>query len=56
MNVISIQQALRYLKRAQPALTRQQLLTLKGQIIHGDVAGAMRGLERLLHGKEGKHD
>lgn len=55
MNVISIQQALRYLERARPALTRQQLLTLKGQIIHGDVAGAMRGLERLLREREAKH-
>lgn len=42
-------QALRYLKRARPALTLQQYRTIKGQILAGDTAGAMRGLERLLN-------
>lgn len=28
-------------------LTRQQYKTIKGQILAGDVSGAMRGLEKL---------
>lgn len=34
------------------ALTTQQLRTLRGQALSGDIAGARKGLERLLEAKE----
>lgn len=49
-------QALRYLNCVRPILTRQQFLTLRGQIIHGDTNGALRGLERLIRGKEARRE
>lgn len=48
-------QAMRYLKRARPALTLQQFRTIKGQILAGDSDGAMRGLERVLREKRERH-
>lgn len=36
-----------HLRSAKPILTRQQFLTLRGQILGGDPEGAMKGLERL---------
>ena len=36
------------LKYTRGHLTRQQYKTLKGQILAGDPAGAMRGLARIL--------
>lgn len=36
-----------HLRNAKPILTRQQFLTLRGQILGGDPEGAMKGLERL---------
>lgn len=39
------------LKRYRQQLNRQQLLTLRGQALAGDVEGARRGLDRALrHG------
>ncbi len=35
-------------------ITRQQLLTLRGQVKAGDVAGAMNGLGTLLYRREGR--
>ena len=40
--------ALWRLKTARRSLTRHQYRTLRGQIIAGDAAGAMRGLDKLL--------
>lgn len=40
--------ALGTLRNYKPQLTRQQFLTLKGQILAGDADGAMRGLKKLL--------
>lgn len=40
--------ALGHLRSAKPRLTRQQFKTLRGQILAGDPAGAMKGLERIL--------
>lgn len=54
VNPINVQ-ALRYLKRARPALTPQQFRTIKGQILSGDSAGAMRGLKRVLMEKRVRH-
>lgn len=36
------------LKAYRRVLTNQQYQTLKGQILSGDAAGAMRGLESIL--------
>ena len=33
-------------------LTRQQFKTLKGQVIAGDIAGAEKGLQKLLARRE----
>ena len=41
-------EALRVLSEHKNELTRQQLLTLRGQILAGDVAAAMRGLARIV--------
>ncbi|MDL2206250.1 hypothetical protein LJC33_04985 [Eubacteriales bacterium OttesenSCG-928-N13] len=37
---------------AHSRLTRQQLLTLRGQALAGDLTGAEKGLERILRRKE----
>ena len=39
--------AARQLKACRSILTKQQYKTLKGQILAGDSAGAMKGLEKL---------
>lgn len=40
-------QALRTLKASRDRLTKQQFKTLKGQIIAGDIDGAMKGLKKI---------
>ncbi len=45
---MNLYQLLHELKVCKPYLTRQQYRTLKGQAVHGDVAGAEKGLQRLL--------
>lgn len=35
-------------------ITRQQLLTLRGQALSGDIEGAKKGLERILRRANGK--
>ncbi len=44
-------QFLRRLKRHRDMLSRQQLLTLRGQALAGDIAGANRGLDHILQRK-----
>lgn len=39
------------LKGARPRLTVQQYRTLRGQVLAGDAAGAMRGLQKTLDRK-----
>ncbi len=39
---------LRELRYHRDRLTRQQLRTLRGQALSGDIAGAMRGLGEIL--------
>lgn len=39
--------ALKALRQHKRALTAQQMRTVKGQILSGDIGGAMRGLKRL---------
>lgn len=41
--------ALKQLGRCRGELTRQQLRTLKGQILAGDPAGAISGLQTILN-------
>lgn len=41
-------EAMNLLKRKKEILTRQQRRTIKGQILAGDTAGAMRGLHKLV--------
>lgn len=45
---MNLYQLLHELKVWKPYLTRQQYRTFKGQAVHGDVAGAEKGLQRLL--------
>ena len=44
-------QALRLLKKHRGALTPQQFKTIKGQVLAGDIAGALKGLEKITKGK-----
>ena len=46
---MTLYELLRELKLCRRYLTPQQYRTLKGQALHGDVAGAEKGLQRLLH-------
>jgi len=39
---------LKVLKKYKKKLTRQQLLTLRGQIINGDIEGFKKGLKKLI--------
>lgn len=41
------------LKECQKHLTPQQYRTLKGQVIAGDIEGALKGLRKLLRNHEG---
>ena len=45
---MTLYELLRELKLCRRFLTPQQYRTLKGQALHGDVAGAEKGLQRLL--------
>ena len=45
-----IKRFLRQLK--DQGLTRQQIKTLRGQALSGDIDGAIKGLERILGRKE----
>lgn len=40
--------ALKEIRKYKRMLTTQQMRTLKGQVISGDVDGAMRGLNKLI--------
>lgn len=51
INPINIQ-ALRQLKQARPYLTPQQYRTIKGQILAGHYAAAIRGMENLLQKRD----
>lgn len=39
---------LKLLKKYRKRLTRQQLLTLRGQILSGDIDGFKKGLKKLV--------
>lgn len=48
MKNITIKSALERLRSVRHRLTRQQLKTLRGQILAGDADGAMKGITRIL--------
>lgn len=54
------QAALETLGLYRTMLTRQQFMTIRGQILAGDAQGAMRGLMKLLcppdKGKDERHE
>jgi len=44
---------LRDLKAAAPYIDRQQVLTLRGQALNGDLDGAIKGLAKIMGRKIG---
>ena len=46
---MSTDQALKLLKSNMRNLSRQQVRTIRGQILSGNIEGAVRGLERMVH-------
>lgn len=40
--------AMMALKQGRKYMTRQQFRTIKGQILSGNISGAMRGLDKIL--------
>lgn len=44
----NIQLAYAELKRYRSKLSKQQYLTLKGQLKHGEITAAMKGLDKIL--------
>ena len=47
---MDITAALKEIRQYRHRLTRQQIRTIKGQVLSGDIAGAMRGLNKLVCG------
>ena len=47
-------EALRRLAECRGRLTTQQIRTIRGQILAGNVSAAMRGLTRMLEGGAGR--
>ena len=43
----TIQSAFKTLKQNRRLLTRQQYNTIKGQLIAGDITGALKGLKKI---------
>lgn len=44
----TVQEALKKIRMNKQLLSTQQMRTLKGQVLAGDIAGAMRGLDKLI--------
>jgi len=44
----------RELKDSRPHLTKQQYRTIKGQAVKGNVMDARKGLQKILHRKNGR--
>lgn len=43
-----VKEAMKVLRKFAAGLTRNELMTLRGQILAGDTEGAMRGIETIL--------
>lgn len=50
MSKNDVRMALAAIKASKAVLNRQQMLTLRGQVLTGDIAGAMRGLRKIAGG------
>ncbi len=50
----TVQEVLYELNLNKKVLTRQQVLTLRGQALNGDADGAAKGLQTLLKRKKGR--
>lgn len=48
---VPIAYALKAIKAQRSRLSSQQMKTLKGQVLAGDVSGAMKGLKALTEGR-----
>ena len=48
---MDITAALKEIRQHRNRLTRQQIRTIKGQVLSGDIDGAMRGLHKLTGGE-----
>ncbi len=48
---MDIQKFLRLLRNHRRTLTRQQIKTIRGQALAGDVEGAAKGLSKILKGR-----
>lgn len=48
---MDIQKILRLLRNHRRTLTRQQIKTIRGQALAGDVEGAIKGLSKILKGR-----
>lgn len=55
MNV-TIAEAMKLLKANRGRLTRQQIKTFKGQVLAGDPAAAIKGLNKLLAKNKAKQN
>lgn len=42
------QMVLKEIKKYRKTISTQQMRTLRGQVLAGDIAGAMRGLDKLI--------
>lgn len=49
MNNIEINRFVKHLKKYQNRLSKHQLKTLRGQALSGNLAGAKKGLTKLLN-------
>lgn len=48
--------ALKEIRRNKRWMTTQQMRTIKGQVLSGDIEGAMRGMNKLVcGGRDGKN-
>lgn len=45
---MDVQTAMNEIRKYRKLLTMQQKRTLKGQVLSGDIEGAMRGLDKLI--------
>lgn len=45
---MNVQAALKEIRKKKNRLTTQQMRTLKGQVLSGNVDGALRGLDKLI--------
>lgn len=50
MSKNDVRMALAAINASKAVLNRQQMLTLRGQVLTGDIDGAMRGLQRIVGG------